>query len=94
MLDPIIMLVSLILFVIYSIIMVITVIFTFFLNSYKNMDEKLKIELIPSYTLTPIEQNINTIDEWLIRHNKLVGPILMALCALDIKLSFDLLVHF
>ena len=92
--DPLLLLISVILFIVYSTIMVITVIFTFFLGSYRWLDEKLKIELIPSYALTPLEENINLIDEWLIGHNRIVGPVLMLLCAFDIKLSFDLLVRF
>lgn len=93
MLDPLVLLISMIVFIIYSLIMVTTVIFTFFLNSYRQMDQKLKVELIPSHALSPLERNINVIDEWLIRHNRVIGPILIMLCAVDIKLSFEILVR-
>jgi len=89
--NPLIMLLSAVIFFIYGTICVISAMFTFFIESYHKLDEKLNLEIFSSKILTPLDAGINSLDVWLFEHNKVVGPLLMVLCLLDMRLTFNLL---
>lgn len=76
-------------FFIYGSIFIISLIFTFSLETYKKIDEKFNLEIISTRILTPLEININWLDVWLMEHHKIIGPILILLSLLDLKLSFN-----
>jgi len=78
---------SAIIFLIYSAICIISVIFTFSLDTYLKINEKLNMEIIPG-SIAVFETGINWLDTWLVNHHKIVGPILILLSLFDIKLTF------
>jgi hypothetical protein len=49
----------------------------------------MKINVVTTRTITPLEQNIYVIDNWLMRHNRSMGMLLAFLSLVDLKLSFD-----
>ncbi|MCM8781714.1 MAG: hypothetical protein NC828_01475 [Candidatus Omnitrophica bacterium] len=89
--DPFNLLLSGIVFFIYSTICIISTIFTFSLQTYRKIDEIVKLEIIPSRILTPLEKNIYWIDTWLMSNNKIIGPILIVLSILDLRFSFEII---
>ncbi|MGE5197668.1 MAG: hypothetical protein ACM3IL_04115 [Deltaproteobacteria bacterium] len=85
------LLLSAIVFLIYGTICIISIIFTFFLDLYHKIDQALNISVIKARVLSPIERNITFIDDWLIDHNSIVGPFLVLLSLIDLKLSFNII---
>ncbi len=77
-------------FLIYSTICLISVIFTFSLNIYLRMEEKLNFHIFPNPILSPLDRNIDWLNDWLIKYNKIIGTILILLSLMDLKLSFDI----
>ena len=92
--DPLAFLLSAIVFSVYAVICVISVIFTFFLDLYHKIDQALQINVISARTITPLEQNIYVIDAWLMRHNQSVGLLLIILSLVDLRLSFEIINKF
>jgi len=90
-LDPFNLLLAASVFFVYGAICTVSMIFTFALDTYREIDAKIMSEIIPAKTLMPFEKNINRLDDWLIEHNKLIGPILILLSIIDMKLSFELI---
>jgi hypothetical protein len=76
---------------IYGAICIISIIFTFFIDTYHKVDETLNLKIISGRALTPLEENINLIDNWLIEHHKIVGPILICLSLFDMKLFLGII---
>jgi hypothetical protein len=89
--NPIIVLLSAVIFFVYGSICVISAMFTFFIESYHKLDEKLNINMLSSKILTPLDADIDILDVWMFEHNKVVGPLLILLCLVDMKLTFSLL---
>jgi len=89
--DPFVITLNIIAFLIYSTICIISTIFTFSLDTYNKLDGFLKINIIKPHILTPLEMNIYYIDSWLMYNNKIVGPLLILLSLVDLKLSFDII---
>ena len=83
--------ISAVIFFVYGVICMVSLIFTFSLDVYHKIDQVLKIDIISTRILTPIERNINVIDDWLMSNNKLVGPVLTLLSLIDLKLSFEII---
>lgn len=79
---------SLIVFI-YGSICIISAIFTFSIERYRKFDEILNLDIIASRFLTPLDINLEIIDEWLFAHNKSIGPVLILLSLLNAKLYFD-----
>jgi ABC-type sulfate transport system permease subunit len=90
-LDWIAAFISALVFFIYGTICFVSILFTFHIEKYHKMEEALNVDLITTRILTPLEMNIDVIDSWLIDNRKIVGPILIFLSLIDIKLSFDIL---
>jgi len=78
-------------FLVYSAIFIISLIFTFSVETYQKIDEKLSSDLISLPVVTAFDKDIKWIDLWLISHNKVAGPILAVLAVTDLKLYFDII---
>jgi hypothetical protein len=89
--DAFTLLLSLVVFMVYAAVCGVAILFTFFLDVYKKLDEKLNMEFFSSRVWTPLEENIEWFDDWLMRHNMLVGSALIVLSLVDLKLFFDIL---
>lgn len=79
--------------IIYGTICFIAAIFSFSLDTYLKIEEKLNfnISLLPA-TSNPIEQiEVGWINEWLVEHHKIAGLFLMLLSLLDLKLWIDII---
>jgi len=92
--DPFNLLLSFIVFIIYGSVCGIAIVFTFFLDIYLKIDEKLRFEFLAPRKLNPLEINIQWFDAWLIRHNKIAGPLLILLSMIDLKLFFNIINSF
>jgi len=84
-------LLSTIIFLVYGTICVISLIFTFSLETYNKIDEKLNLEIFSSHIVTILDTNINFIEVWIMNHNRIFGPLLTILSLIDLKLFFDII---
>jgi hypothetical protein len=84
-------LLSLIAFSIYGSICLISIIFTFSLDTYMKIHEALNFSLFSSPILSPVERSIDWFDNWAMRYNAILGPILITLSIIDLKLFFDII---
>ncbi len=91
MLDPLDLLVSIIVYSLYGVILVLSIIFTFWLDSFRGIEKRVMEQIIPASVLTPLEIEIPTFSNWLYANHVFVGPSLILLSLLDIKFSFDLI---
>ena len=82
---------SVVLFLNYSIICIISLIFTFSLRTYLKIDEQLNFDIFSSPTINPLDRNIDRFNDWLIANNKIVGPVLIYLSIISLKSWFDIL---
>ena len=78
-------------FLIYGTICVISLIFTFSLETYNKIDEQLNLEIFSSHIVTILDTNINFMEVWIMDHNIVVGPLLTILSLIDLKLFFDII---
>ena len=82
---------SVVLFLNYSIICIISLIFTFSLRTYLKIDERLNFDIFSSPTVNPLDRNIDWFNDWLIANNKIVGPVLIYLSIISLKSWFYIL---
>ena len=73
------------LFLNYSIICIISLIFTFSLKTYLKIDEQLNFDIFSSPKVNPLDVNIDWFNDWLITNNKIVGPVLIYLSIISLK---------
>ncbi len=87
------LLLSAIVFFIYSSICIISLIFTFSLDMYYKIDERLRLEIFSSRILSPLvlERDIDWLNVWLTNHNKIAGPFLTLLSLTDLTLLFNII---
>ena len=77
---------------IYGGIIIVSTIFTFSLESYRSLDELLRMRFFTQRIISPIiESDINTLDDWLIAHNRLIGPCLIMVSFIDIFALFKII---
>lgn len=67
------------------------IVFTFFLDIYLKLDKKASWWIIPSFILTRLEENINCVDEWLKSKHKIIGPLLIILSLVGLKMFFNII---
>lgn len=60
----------------YSFICFISIIFTFFVERYRWLNEVLEFEIIPARTMTLLESTLVDVDDWLFTHHRIIGPVL------------------
>ncbi|MFH1094453.1 MAG: hypothetical protein V1739_09950 [Candidatus Omnitrophota bacterium] len=89
--DPFTLLISSTMFFVYGSVFIISFIFTFSLDLYRKIDEKIKREIVPARIVTGLDKNIDWFDNWLMAHNKAIGPVLILFSILNIKFSFDVI---
>ena len=81
-----------IVFFTYGVACMLSIIFTFYLESYRKISEKLSSDIFQGPTIVGmLERDIDWLDNWLVKHNKMVGPILILLSIVDLKLWFDII---
>lgn len=84
--------ISVLLYFIYGSICIVAIIFTFSVETYYKIDRMFNLELIISQFINPLlDKRVGAVEGWLVRHNKIVGPILIALSLIDLKLTFNLI---
>lgn len=91
MLDLFDILVSVFAYSLYGVIFVLSIVFTFWLESFRDIERRLMVYIIPAQATNPLEIEIQTFSEWLYAHHGIVGPMLIVLSLLDIKFSFELI---
>jgi len=89
--DALNLLLSLIAFSIYGSICIISIVFTFSLDAYIKIHDVLNFSIFSSPILSPIERSIDWFDVWAMKNNVILGPILIALSIIDLKLFFDII---
>lgn len=75
-------------FSVYSLVFVVSVIFTLSLEKYYTLERFLGTEFLHPTELSIFERNISSFNDWLIAHNKQAGPLLIILSFLDIFVLF------
>lgn len=94
MIDPVNLALSTVVFFVYSVTCIISVIFTLSLDAYRKIDEKLRLDLISNRIINPLDINIDWLDTFLMSNNKTVGPLLILLSTIDLKLLFNIIYTF
>ncbi len=79
------------LFLIYSTVCIISIIFTFSLEIYLRIEEKLNFYIFLDPILTPLDRSIDWLNVWLMKYNKITGTILIVLSLVDLKLFLDII---
>lgn len=85
---------SLLVFFVYGPICIITIIFTFSLDTYIKIHTALDFNVISTPIINPLERGIDWFDNWAISHHKIIGPILILLSITDLKLLLELINSF
>jgi len=89
------LLLNLTIFFIYGIVCLISIIFTFSIETYNKIDEKLNLEIFSRTVIIDIlEKDLDWLDNCLIRHNKIVGPLLIILSIIDLKFWLEIIKFF
>jgi hypothetical protein len=94
MIDPVNLALSAVVFFVYSVACIVSVIFTLSLDTYRKIDEKMRLDLISSRIINPLDINIDWLDTFLMSNNKTVGPLLILLSTIDLKLLFNIIYTF
>ncbi len=82
---------SLIAFCIYGAICFIAVVFTFSIDAYIKIHDALNFYVFSTPILSPIERSIDWFDNWAMRNNVVLGPAIIVLSLIDLKLFFDII---
>lgn len=88
------LLLSLIVFCIYGSICLIALVFTFSLDTYIKIHDALNFNLFSSPILSPIEKSIDWFDTWAMKNNIILGPVLIVLSLIDLRLFFEIIWSF
>ena len=83
-------------FFVYGTVCIISTIFTFSLETYFKIDRKLNLIVLdlPLFITILDRIYIDSIDIWMTRHNKIIGPLLILLSLLDMQSCFNIINHF
>jgi hypothetical protein len=79
---------------IYGSICFIAILLTFSLETYLKLYERMNFTIFSTPILTPVEKSINWLDSWAVDNNVILGPILIILSLIDIRLFFNLINSF
>ncbi len=72
-----------ILSLIYGLIFIISLFFTFSLNIYSKIEERLQFVVYSNDINIPLDISVDSLDKWLVAHNSIVGPVLALLAIID-----------
>ena len=89
--DSLISLVRYFVLFIYGAILIVSITFTFFINTFNRFNEILNISLVSKNRLNPLGGNINFFDEWLNARHKIIGPILILFSGWEMVMLFKIL---
>ena len=79
-------------FFIYGSTILISFIFSISLDVYLKIENCFKSEIIPALiSLSPLEKNMDSFNDWLISRNKIAGPILIFFSFVAGKLFYDII---
>jgi hypothetical protein len=78
---------------VYGGICIIAAIFTLSIETYSKIEDKINFGIFSNSLVTVLDTNINFFDLWLTRNNKIIGPILVLLSLLDLKLFFAIILY-
>jgi len=78
---------------VYGGICIICAIFTFSIETYSKIEDKINFEIFSTRFVTALDTNINFFDIWMTRNNKITGPILVFLSLLELKLFFKIILY-
>jgi len=91
-LNPIELILMGLVFVVYSAICLLSVIFTFSRDLYQRIESKADLELFSGPILSPIlDRKIEDLNSWLMNNNTAMGPILVVLSIIDMKMCFEII---
>lgn len=74
-------------FLIYGLCCIVSIFFAFFLGKYEAIEERLGFNLLSPSIVTPLDLQINFLDNWVKQHNKFIG-IILSLFSVFIIVSF------
>lgn len=89
--DLFIILCKFIVLFIYGTICILSIIFTFAIKAYIRLEDLLNMEFLSQGTMNPLKTEVNFINDWLLAHHKIIGPILICVSFLDIVMFFKIL---
>jgi len=92
--DLFIILCKFIVLFIYGAICILSIIFTFAIKAYIRLEDLLNLEFFSQGTMNPLKMNVNLINDWLVAHHKIIGPVLILVSFLDIVMFFKILDSF
>lgn len=92
--DSFIILCKFIVLFIYGTICILSIFFTFAIEAYIRLEDLLNLEFLSQGTMNPLKMNVNLINDWLVAHHKIIGPMLMFVSFLDIVMFFNILNSF
>lgn len=80
-------------FFLYGSVCIVSTIFTFSLETYFKIDKKLNLIVIdlPLFVTILDRIYIDTVDIWMLRNNKIIGPFLIILSLIDMQSGFDII---
>jgi len=78
-------------FITYGAICIVSIIFTFSLDTYYKIDKLLELDVFYTPALTPLDATIPWLDDLLFNCHFIAGPVLSTLSILDMKLLFEII---
>ncbi|MDD4980960.1 MAG: hypothetical protein PHC54_06835 [Candidatus Omnitrophica bacterium] len=78
-------------FLIYGTTCILSVIFTFSLDTYRDIEEKLGSNVLSSRILSPLDRNIDWLNSQLARYNKISGPVLILFSLFNLNSLFGII---
>jgi hypothetical protein len=79
---------------IYGPICIVAIIFTFSLGTYTKIHSALDFNVIYAPIINPLERGINWFDSWAMKHHRIIGPVLIFLSIVDLRLLLELINSF
>lgn len=92
--DAVNVLLSAVIFFIYGAACMVSLMFIFSVEAYRELEEKLGLAVFSSSFVSPLDLPLKAIDDWFFAHNKIVGTFLVILSLLDLTLWFDVINNF
>jgi len=81
-------------FFIYTATCIISLVFTFSPEIYRGIEDRLDHSIFTSNILSPLNRDIDWLNIWLTRYNKITGPVLMLLSLFEMNYFFSLINNF
>jgi hypothetical protein len=82
---------SAVIFSVYGLCCIMSILFAFFMEGYREIEERLNFSLFSAPTFNPLDIDMNFIDSWAKQHNKEVGVFLIMLSIFNVVSVISLL---